>query len=62
MGRFIPFTIDRLLGINEDENPASLKAGELIKGDNSWRRGKMRETRPGAQRDPDSYSSQLTGP
>ncbi len=56
------FPIPRLLGVNEDENPAEVGDGELTIALNSFRRGRTRGTRPGFRRDPDVYTSAMTGP
>ena len=60
--KFIGVPIPRLLGLNEDENPAALRPGELTIALNSYRRGQMRGTRPGCLRDPDVYTASMTGP
>lgn len=41
------FSIPRLLGLNQDENPDSLQPGELTVADNVIRRGNFVGTRPG---------------
>ena len=42
------FTIPEILGLNQDENPESVKPGELAVADNLARRGSFVGTRPGA--------------
>jgi hypothetical protein len=51
-----------MLGVNEDENPAEVGDGELVIAFNTYRRGRTRGTRPGFNRDPDIYTSAMTGP
>jgi hypothetical protein len=41
------FTIPRLLGLNQDENPDALATGELTRATNAARRGSFVGTRPG---------------
>lgn len=56
------YPIPRLLGLNEDENPAEVGDGELTISLNVFRRGRTKGTRPGFRRDPDVYTSAMTGP
>lgn len=61
MGRFQQFPIQRLRGVNEDENPDRVEDDELTVSLNCWRKGSTKGTRPGLQRDPDVYMAQLAG-
>jgi len=56
------YTIPRLLGLNEDENPSEVGDGELTIALNAYRRGRTKGTRPGFIRDPDTYTTAMTGP
>jgi hypothetical protein len=62
MPQYRTFPIPRLLGLNEDENHAAVGDHELTISLNSYRRGRTKGTRPGLQRDPDIYTSSMTGP
>src|SRR3990172_1811107 len=58
------FTIEPLLGLNEDRNPHSLRTGELTKARNATRRSmNLVGTRPGCVSRPvaDEYENPLTG-
>lgn len=50
MSPFRPVTTGLLGGLNEDENPASLRSGELVESLNLARLGNMVGTRPGVVR------------
>jgi hypothetical protein len=56
MSRYQPISLT-LGGLNEDENPTALAAGDLQIARNSWMRGRSHGTRPGFQRDSVSYPS-----
>ncbi len=61
MAQFEMKTLPELLGLNEDENPRSLKPGELRACNNAYRRDKSTGTRPGFPFDPDDYTSAISG-
>lgn len=61
MGRFQTVPIKRLRGLNEDEDPNSVAEDELVVANNTYSRGETKGTRPGTERDPDSYTSAVTG-
>lgn len=61
MGRFQIVPIKRLRGLNEDEDPNSVAEDELTVARNTYSRGETKGTRPGTERDPDSYTSAVTG-
>lgn len=60
--RYKTMPIRRLKGLNEDENPAEVADDELTVSLNCYRRGRTKGTRPGFLRDPDVYTSSMTGP
>lgn len=56
-------SIPVLQGLNEDENPHSLRTGELVRAENCARFGNMVGTRPGVKQpgSGDEYDGDLTG-
>jgi hypothetical protein len=47
-------------GLNEDDNPTSLREDELIVASNVFHRGTALYTRPGAVRDPDDFDARIS--
>ena len=46
---YAPYSIPVLEGLNQDEQPTSLRPGELVVAENCYRRGSLVGTRPGIQ-------------
>ncbi len=52
--RFVPFDLDDLRGLDENENPHLIHTKSLTVANNVWRLGRSLGTRPGMVRDPDN--------
>jgi hypothetical protein len=60
--RFIPFDLDDLRGLDENENPHLIPTKSLTVASNVWRLGRSVGTRPGMIRDPDNnYDAAISG-